>query len=521
MALFKKYIQNQPMLLPLTFDELIDKNDMSRVVNSIIDSIDLSPLIKQYKGGGASSYNPIMLLKVITYAYTTKLYSSRQIEDRLKGDVRYMWLSANTKVDHTTISRFRTKKVAPIFEEIFTQVIMLLMDKGYLEYENYFLDGTKIEANANKYSYVYKKNTKRYRAAVQEEVHRQLKKVDELQQNEDERYSDITPEEITKEKIQEVAKKINDNINEKMQSKMDVKKQKTIVKHLNTDLYERAKKYEEQEETLGDRNSYSKTDPDATFMKMKEDTHKPNADPKAGYNVQIGTENQFIVGYSINQKANDVTSLIEHVEKLKENYSNAPKTIIADAGYGSEENYEYLEKEEIEGIVKYFSFYKEIKGKVSRFDKNTWEFDKKNNQYICPNNKKLLFTHETNETSTNGYKRIVSHYKCESCVNCPFIKDCILKYQKVNMGVRMISTSRRNDEFREKTKEKLLSEKGRELSKKRGIEVETVFGDIKQNFKLKRFVHRGLEKVSMEFGLTALAHNIRKIMTNEEIRLAI
>jgi transposase len=517
MKLFKDYMQDQPMLLPTNIADLIEENDMVRVLNSIIDKIDTSILINQYPGGGTTSYHPVMLLKVLTYAFCSKIYSSRKIEEQLKQNIHFMWLSGMTKVDHTTIARFRSGRMKSVFEQIFTNVVSLLIEQGYIEFENYFLDGTKIEANANKYSYVWKKNNQRWYRGLQETIHSHLQRIDELQENEDKRYADIKVEEITSDKIQEVANQINDSIKPET-SKKNINMQKTIVKHLNTDLFERAKKYEKQKEILGENNSYSTTDNDATFMRMKEDTNNPTATPKAGYNVQIGTEDQLITSYFINNNASDSIGFIPSIKNLKSQFGKLPNTIIADAGYGSEENYEYMEKENIEGVVKYPSWYREIKQKLSIFDKSTWEYDNKNNRYICPNGRFLEFSHNCYRFSTNGYKKQMANYRNKSCKGCSFIDNCVKRYQKSNFEYRSISVSLRNNELIQKAREKLSSEKGQKLRTKRSVDVETVFGDIKQNFQLCRFTLRGLEKVKVEFGLIALAHNIRKIMTSGNIK---
>jgi hypothetical protein len=249
--------------------------------------------------------------------------------------------------------------------------------------------------------------------------------------------------------------------------------------------------------------------------------HKAQADPKPGYNVQIGTENQFIVSYSISDKPNDLTSFIPHLKNVKSQFNKLPNTIVADAGYGSEENYEYLEDEKIDGVVKYPNWYREKKQKLSKFDKFLWDYDKDLNQYTCPNDRKLVFTHNSTDISSNGYKKQISHFKCESCVGCAFIDSCIKKYQKVNHDCRSISTSLRNDELTKKARESLSSEKGKRLRAKRSVEVETVFGNIKQNLMLRRFSHRGIEKVRTEWGLMSLAHNMIKIMTSGGLKFAI
>ena len=167
---FKPYTMEQPMLLPPNLEELIPPSHMVRIVNNFIESVDLSILTSSYKGGGTSSYHPKMLLKVLVYAYARRIYSSRQIAAALRENIHFMWLSGGNNPDFRTINRFRGERLAETIQEVFAKLIEYLIDQGYVNLSHYFPDGTKIEANANKYSYVWKKSTTRYQQAVMEKV---------------------------------------------------------------------------------------------------------------------------------------------------------------------------------------------------------------------------------------------------------------------------------------------------------------------------------------------------------------
>ena len=156
------------MLLPPDLGELIPEKHMVRVISEVVDKMDLSPVIQKYKGGGTSSYHPKMLIKILIYAYATKLYSGRQIAKMLRENIHYMWLSGGSQPDFRTINRFRGSKLKGNMQEVFTEVLEYLVETGYIRLENYFLDGTKIEANANKYSFIWKKSTKKYKKKLQE-----------------------------------------------------------------------------------------------------------------------------------------------------------------------------------------------------------------------------------------------------------------------------------------------------------------------------------------------------------------
>lgn len=345
---FKDYSPKQILLLPPSLEELIDTNHPVRIVNQVVESLDLVNLIKKYKGGGTSSYHPKLMLKVLVFGYLNNLYSSRKIAQALHQNIYFMWLSAMSYPDHNTLNRFRGERLNGVLKEIFSQVVMLLVDSGVISMNEVFLDGTKIEANANRYTFVWAKSIKTNR----EKIRKQLKELweyaesvakEELENNEPENF-----EKIDEEKVRKTIKKIDNALKGKPVSKKVKDKIARVRKKWPVTL----KKYEEQEKLLDGRNSYSKTDPDATFLRMKED-HLGNGQLKPAYNVQISTQDQFIVGYTEHQQAADTTTLIDHMESYKEQYDRLPDAVVTDSGYGSEENYEYLEKNNVEAYVKY------------------------------------------------------------------------------------------------------------------------------------------------------------------------
>ena len=253
---------------------MISENHLVRLVNSLIDQMDISSLIATYKGGGSSSYNPRMLLKVIVYAYTQKLYSSRQIAKALRENIHFMWLSGNNQPEYRTINRFRSSLLKVCIDQVFAEVIAFLAGKKMVKLENYFLDGTIVEANANKYSWVWKKSTKRYKENLQKKVAELLVHIDDVAEKENSSYgnrdleemgevSEITSEMIeakAEEVSQYLAELLSENGPESVEQKSKKKALKKIEKTLTRDYLPRMKKYEKQEKILGSRNSYSKTD---------------------------------------------------------------------------------------------------------------------------------------------------------------------------------------------------------------------------------------------------------------------
>ena len=351
---FKKDKRDQLLLLPPELGSLIPDNHLVRVVDKVIDQIKLTPLLETYKGGGTSSYSPRMLLKVITYAYIDRIYTNRLIEKALRENLNLMWISGMSTPDYTTIHNFRSKRMKQAVEDIFGSIIEILIDGGYIKAENLNVDGTKIEANASRYSYVWRKNVEKRSKIIKEKVSELLNHIDQLQKAEDAEYGDRNLEEISGKITSENMEKVVKEINEKLSKSSPSKVISSDVKKLQKEL-PKLKKNEQQSNMLGGRNSCSKTDPDATFFRMKED-HLHTSQLKPAYNVQIATDNQFILGYGVYQKADDTSVFIPFMEKVKKQIKSFPENIVADAGYGSEENYNYLNDNKLGNYVKYNTY---------------------------------------------------------------------------------------------------------------------------------------------------------------------
>jgi len=508
--IFKPYTQKQPMLLPPNLEEMIHEGQLVRVVNEMIERIDMEPLVRQYKGGGTSAYHPKMLLKVIIYAYTQRTFSSRKIAKALRENIYFMWLSGMSQPDHRTINRFRGEIMKAVMEEVFYGVIEQLLDEGYIDLEKYFVDGTKLEANANRYSFVWRKSTEKYRATLQKKVRDLLDEIDEIEAAEEAEYGEKDLEEMGegKEIDAETMKRAAEKINEKLKQDPKNKKLKKAKRDLEKDFILREEKYERYMETFQDRNSFSKTDEDATFMRMKED-HMRNGQLKAGYNVQIGTENQFVLGYSFHQRAGDTSCLKDHLEQFKDWLGEYPEILITDAGYGSEENYAYLKERNIVPFVKYNTFHYEQKKRYKKkkpYRAENFTFLAAKDEYVCPQGKSLKYVFTKGYTSHNGYRSSRRVYECADCEGCPVKAECTRSKnnRRIYIGVELLKLKKEAHDY-------LISPRGIEMRSKRPIEAEAVFGRLKHNWGFRRFLLRGLEKVKTEWGILCIAHNIAKV----------
>ncbi len=505
---FKDYNQQESWLFPPLIEELIPQDHPVRIVNGVIEQLDLRLLVDEYSHEGKPGYHPKMLLKVMVYAYMDNIYSSRKIEKAMRENINFMWLSARQVADHNTLARFRSQKLKTIFKDIFKQVVMLLAQEGLVTLKEVYTDGTKIESVAGRYTFVWGNAIKTRKEKMARQLEEMWNYAQSIAEQED---KDPTPPEfktIDKEKIEKTARKIENIIrkNPKASSKAKAK-----LRYIEKNFSQNLDKYQKQEELLQGRGSYSKTDPDATFMRMKDD-HLQNGQLKPAYNVQVSSESQFVIHYSLHQTTNDLNTLRPHLETFEKLYDFLPAELTADAGYGSEENYDLLEEKNIETFVKYNTFDKEhgiSKSKRKKinedFHRDKLYYNEEKDQYICPMGQPMEKISTRRRKTKSGHHQTSSVYQAKNCNGCPVRGTCF-KAQ----GNRTLERNANLERHKEKIRENLLSEIGEKKRRQRTADVEPVFAHIKSNRNFKRFTHYGLQKCELEFGLHALAHNLRK-----------
>ena len=470
----------------------------------MINKLNIEPLLKAYHIKGSSSYHPQLLLKVLVYGYVTNTYSSRKLAAACQESIYFMWLSSMSYPDHNTINRFRGVRLKNALRNVFEDVVKLLADEGLLSIEEVNTDGTKIEANANKYSFVWKKSIQTNKEKMKKQLTEIWQYAQKVATEEDKMPEPPDFTTIDSGKVKATV----DQLNEKLAGKENIdKKIRDKLKYITKKYPESIAKYEVQEAILGDRNSYSKTDTDATFMRMKED-HMKNGQLKPGYNVQISTSNQYIVNYTIHPNPTDTTTLTAHLAQHETSFGKAPKVITADAGYGSEENYTLLEEKEVTAFVKYGMFDKEQNGNHNSkypFAPDKLFYNQQKDCYICPMGQPMDFIGNYTRKTSTGFEQTVKRYQARNCTNCPLNGAC--HKSKSN---RIIEINENLKRQKQKAFELLNTEEGIQRRKKRCFDVEPVFGNIKQNHGFRRFMLRGQEKVAIEWGLIAIAQNLRK-----------
>lgn len=503
-VVFKPYHQNQTVLFPSSLDEMIAENHPVRVVSRVIDTIDIKAIHRKYKGGGTSAYHPRLLLKILVYGYLTNTYSSRKLEEQVRQNIHFMWLTGMVTPDHHTINRFRGEKLAGILKEIFSQIVMMLVDEGLVTLkEAVFVDGTKMESAANRYTFVWGKSVQKQKERIAEQVGELWKFAMEVTAEEMKDQTEVTFGPVTREKIEQVV----DQIDKALEGKDVPKAIRQKLNNAKKKWPEQLDRYDEQEKILAGRNSYSKTDPDATFMRMKDD-HLGNGQLRPAYNLQISTQDQFILNYSLHQNPGDTTTMKSHLAQFAEMYNTLPAEVVADAGYGSSENYAYLEEVNIDGYVKYNDFDREQrKSKKASpvLSAEQFAFDQEGQTATCPAELPMTLIRTEKALTKAGFERTVLHFQGTGCADCPLSGQCLTK-----RSPRIVEIDPDLRRRRQKASSLLRSEKGIRYRKSRGVDVESTFGNIKQNHGFRRFRLRTIAKAEVEIGLLALAQNFRK-----------
>ena len=350
------YNTNQTTL-PLEISSFLPQDHLVFTIEKVVNTLEDRHFHAFYHAFGRPSYHPKMLVATLLFAYSQGIFSGRKIEKMMIENLAMQYLTGQLVVSYRTINRFRVAEgMEELIRDLFIDLNLRLKMEELVTLDYLFIDGTKIEANANKYSFVWKKATDKFSAKLQEQIQVYFQEeLEKLSQDMEE-----TP------------------VKGKDERKTQRRKLKKVLRKVKEDFSVRAKKYEKCQETFEGRNSFSKTDTDATFMRIKKD-HMKNGQLKASYNLQIATENQFVLHYDIFSNPTDTKTLIP----LLETYPHELKTVVADAGYGSEENLLRLDEKGVNHLIKYAMFDQEQKRGYTQSAKNlaNWHYNDKKASY--------------------------------------------------------------------------------------------------------------------------------------------
>ena len=493
------------VVLPINLGIMIEKDEPVRKLVEICDELDYTNLYAGFLRHWRK-VNPRTLFEIIVFAYMCGIYASREIEKACRHDIRFMWILNGEPVpDHSTIARFQNERLTGVMEELFYQLTEKLYEMGELTYQTLFVDGTKIEANANRYTFVWAKAVKKQHEKLEARIAKEVPEVAVRY-----RLPEYTSLEdcllwLTNLAAQTKLTFVSGKGKHKTQLQRDIE--------LLDSFHERKEGYREHKRVLGKRKSYSKTDHDATFMRLKED-HMLNGQLKPAYNVQIGVESEYIIGLGLFPNPTDTTTLPAFLDRIQERSGHKIQNIVADAGYASEENYTYLEKNGQNAYIKPADH--EIR-KTRKYMKDIYRvenmpYDPDSDSFTCPNGKKLNHMSDRHPKSDNGFKTTKQTYVCECCAGCPHREKCF-KGQYEN---RAISVSQTFSRQKREAEERIRTPEGILLRMNRSIQVEGAFGVIKEDYAFRRFLTRGKQKTETQFFLVAFAFNIRKLCSRIE-----
>lgn len=477
-------------------EKVIPADDSVRLIDQIVEEMNLEPLMSTYSYiGRKPATPPRTLFKIMVYAGMEHIDSSRDIHKACKRDMNFIWLLNGADApSHHEIARFRSVRLSQCMEELFYQLVRKLREYGEIQYEHLFVDGTKIEANANKYSFVWKKSTNKYEARLDAKIETLLPAL-------------CNKHGVLANTLEELLQILNDRVDFPFvhgRGKRKSELQRDIEQLL--ELAARKRKYTQYNATFRGRNSFSKTDTDATFMHMKED-HMRNAQLKPGYNLQHGVEGEYITGVFVSNERSDQLTLIPLLEGMK-NHGVEYTDVTADAGYESEENYTYFETLEKDCYIKPQNY---ERSKTKKYKSNmalreNMAYDAVRDEYTCQAGQTLRAKYVGERKSKSGFISEITYYECDDCTGCPHKKDCTRA-----KGNRKLQVSKKFIEQREASLKRITSEQGVLLRINRSIQVEGAFGVIKQDYGWRRFLLRGHRKVFTETLLHAFAYNVNKL----------
>lgn len=503
----ENYTTNQ-LVLPLDLEIIIEKDSEVYAYLELTKGINLKKYFGRESNIGRKPKDRAKILNAILFGYMIGYRSLRKIEEACKNDIRFMYLIEGINPpSHTTINN-TMNEIKEKLDSLLFEINQEIMNREDIELDKLYIDGTKIEADANKYSFKWKKSILKYRDKLYKKISKALPELNELFKKYG--YKEIKKKE--KYKIKEMEKIINrlvgliDSLG--IQCVYGKGQRKDPIQRIYDTFKEYAHKLNEYKKDLdiigSHRNSYAKTDHDATFMHMKED-HMRNAQLKPGYNVQIGVSNEYIMVIDAYQNGADHKTFKPLLEKYNLMYNNYPTYPVADAGYGSYDNYSYCLENNMELFQKYGLWSKERDPKFKKriYNKENFRIDKYGN-YRCPNNKKFIKQYDYSSKYIE-YPHTKTKYECLYCSKCRKKKYCTTA-----SGNRTISILNGYKEMKETVNQNLDSELGIELRVQRSIQVEGAFGIIKEDMKFRRFTRTMFSGIKLELNLIAIGYNLKK-----------
>lgn len=489
--------RNGQLVVALTSEVMIAKNAPVRLTSAQLEELNYEKLYAAYSPTGRkSAADPQVLFKVMVYGYQCGIYSSRKLEETCRYRVDFMWLLEEYRApDHTTLSRFRTGRCREAVEGLFYQFVKRLEEQEETDHGAVFIDGTKLESRAGRYTFVWRKRTEKQLSIVKEQVIRE---------------TGVSTLTALREYLEQAANEIS-FVKGSGHRKSEGQKRWEKLRELS----ERWAGYEASLTVMGEqRNSYSKTDPDATFMRLKED-HMRNGQLKPAYNVQLAVNSEYITGIDVFTERNDVKTLRPFLHRLERFHQARYKEVTADAGYESLDNYLYLASTGQMSFIKPTNYdqqkKKKFKKQIGRIE--NMSYDTEEDCFTCAQGRKLPLRRECTE-ECGGQLVSTAWYRCEDCSGCPCRTLCC-KAKDMDKPKELV-LQKTFWEMREQATAHITSQRGIHLRLCRSIQVEGAFGLLKNDFAFRRFLTRGRDNVRTELFLLALAFDLKKLWMKRE-----
>ena len=506
---------NYQFKLPFEMEILIRNDDPVRLLSVFVEDMSLTDLYQTYGKIKKEQASPRQMFKIVIYAAMNRIYSSRDIESACKRDINFMYLlEGKPAPDHATIARFLSLHLSQCSKKTLAEVTGLLKDYGEISGEHLFIDGTKIESAANRYTFVWKKAVTKHQKKLCQKI---AVLVEELELLYGLRFI-FNGKKFGLRTLKKIRKKLYALKEEEGIEFVHGcgKRKNQLQKSIETleEYIGKLKEYNQKIHQCGDRNSYSKTDPDATFMRMKED-HMMNGQLKPAYNLQHGVDSEYITWLDVSQRPADTKTLIPFIRDMEEYLSFRYRDIVADAGYESEENYLFLEEN---GQVSFIKPNNYEKSKTRKYKKDigrmeNMAYDEEKDCYTCHNGKEIQWKYDRRAKTATGYIRTTSVYQCDDCKGCPYKNECIKgNHCKTPMEDRLktLHVSKTMKQKRQEDLERITSDYGKQLRMNRSIQAEGSFADVKEDMAFRRYSYRGIENVTAQSVILAIAHNVNK-----------
>lgn len=517
--MYQNYTTGQTEFV-LNFDFTVSSTHIVRLIDAFVDSIPSEILLEDnVSTTGRPLSHPAIMLKILLFAYSRQTFSGRKIELMLEENIPMRWLAHENHYSYHTINNFRSSSHASeLIKQSFVYFSLALKDHDLIKDDAVFIDGTKIEADANKYSFTWKKSVQKYHNSLKEKasaLYEELVEKQVIESMDLETVQSSSGMELISENITEEIAKLNEEIEQEpkvIKGGSPKKRRRRFLsktkRQLVQDFIPRAKKYEEAERIFQGRNSFSKTDHDATFMCMKEDPMR-NRELKPGYNLQIATHNQFVLDYGLFANPTDTRTLVPFLNQFHS--TDFFNYIVADAGYGSEYNYtSIIDQFEKEPLIPYNTFLKEQKRKFKNdlSKPQNWPYIEEDDYYIDHLGVRFSFYRYSTRKDKYGFKRDLKIYQADKIQ----LSSKLDELAKTSSGrQRQIQVNQTWNYYKEKIKENLSSDEGQAVYRRRKYDVEPVFGRMKRDFGVRRTHLRGQKPVENDIGLVLMSMNLVKL----------